>query len=133
AVAARLVQRPVRQLVGMPLPNHPAGGRLDGGLLAGALAAVAGAAAARWLDTAVGGTPTTAGALVQGMLSGVLVGVVFLTVVWLVDRRDVTPLLAGVLRRLGRAGRRAPAAPAEGTGEGGVPPERGDGKETVSR
>lgn len=103
------------------------------GLLAGTLAAFAGTALARWLDTAGGGTPTTPGALVQGMLSGVLVGVVFLAVVWLVDRRDVTPLLAGVLRRLGRAGRRGPAAPAEGTGEGDIPPERGGGKETVSR
>ncbi|MFI7517362.1 murein biosynthesis integral membrane protein MurJ [Micromonospora echinofusca] len=103
------------------------------GLLAGALAALAGTALARWLDAVGGGTPTTPGALVQGMLSGVLVGVVFLAVVWLVDRRDVTPLLAGVLRRLGRAGRRGPAAPAEGTGEGDIPPERGGGKETVSR
>ncbi|MGC4792148.1 murein biosynthesis integral membrane protein MurJ [Micromonospora sp. DT178] len=103
------------------------------GLLAGAVAALAGTAVARWLDAAAGGTPTTPGALVQGMLSGVLVGVVFLAVVWLVDRRDVTPLLAGVLRRLGRAGRRGPAAPADGTGEGDIPPERGGGKETVSR
>ncbi|MDT0532109.1 lipid II flippase MurJ [Micromonospora sp. DSM 115977] len=103
------------------------------GLLAGALAALAGTALARWLDAAAGGTPTTPGALVQGMLSGALVGVVFLAVVWLVDRRDVTPLLAGVLRRLGRAGRRGPAAPADGTGEGDIPPERGGGKETVSR
>ncbi|MER7420948.1 lipid II flippase MurJ [Micromonospora peucetia] len=103
------------------------------GLLGGALAALAGTAVARLLDTAAGGTPTTPGALVQGMLSGVLVGVVFLAVVWLIDRRDVTPLLAGVLRRLGRVGRRGPAAPAEGTGEGDIPPERGGGKETVSR
>ncbi|MEU4776124.1 lipid II flippase MurJ [Micromonospora sp. NPDC023644] len=103
------------------------------GLLAGTLAALAGTAVARWLDTAAGGTPTTPGALVQGMLSGALVGVVFLAVVWLVDRRDVTPLLAGVLRRLGRTGRRGPAAPAQGTGEGDIPPERGGGKETVSR
>ncbi|WP_433394100.1 murein biosynthesis integral membrane protein MurJ [Micromonospora sp. KLBMP9576] len=103
------------------------------GLLAGALAALAGAAGAHLLDTATGGTPTTPGALVQGMLSGVLVGVVFLAVVWLADRRDVTPLLAGVLRRLGRAGRRGPPAPADATGEGDIPPERGGGKETVSR
>ncbi|MCX4389992.1 virulence factor MviN [Micromonospora peucetia] len=103
------------------------------GLLAGALAALAGTAVARLLDTAAGGTPTTLGALVQGMLSGVLVGVVFLAVVWLVDRRDVKPLLAGVLRRLGRVGRRGPAASADATGEGDIPPERGGGKETVSR
>ncbi|PWU47318.1 virulence factor MviN [Micromonospora sp. S4605] len=97
------------------------------GLLAGVLAAAAGAAAAHWLAAAGDGTPTTLAALVQGMLSGVLVGVVFLAVARLTDRRDVQPLLAGVLRRLGR-GRRAGGARPDG-----VPPERGDGKETVSR
>lgn len=97
------------------------------GLLAGVLATAAGAAAAHWLAAAGDGTPTTLAALVQGMLSGVLVGAVFLAVARLVDRRDVQPLLAGVLRRLGR-GRRA-----GGGRPGGVPPERGDGKETVSR
>ncbi len=40
----------------------------------------------------------------QGMLSGVLVAVVFLAVVWLVDRQDLRPLLTGLGRRLRRAG-----------------------------
>ncbi|PZF98579.1 murein biosynthesis integral membrane protein MurJ [Micromonospora deserti] len=102
------------------------------GLLAATLAALAGVAAARWLDAAAGGTPTTAGALVQGMLSGVLVGVVFLAVLLLIDRRDVQPLLAGLRRRLGGAGRRGPG-PGGRRAEDGIPPERGDGKETVSR
>ncbi|SCL34097.1 putative peptidoglycan lipid II flippase [Micromonospora nigra] len=100
------------------------------GLLAGVLAAAAGAVLACLLDDAAGGTPTTGAALLQGMLSGVLVGVVFLAVVWLVDRRDVRPLLAGVRRRLRRRG-----ADAGRTGERhqGIPPERDDGKETVAR
>ncbi|MEH0846064.1 lipid II flippase MurJ [Micromonospora sp. CPCC 205711] len=99
------------------------------GLLAAALAAPAGVVAARWLASLADGTPTTAEALAQGMLSGAVVGVVFLAVAWLADRPDLRPLLAGVRRRLGR--RRA--APRRGPRSEGVPPERGgDGKETVS-
>ncbi|WP_435209021.1 murein biosynthesis integral membrane protein MurJ [Micromonospora sp. bgisy143] len=99
------------------------------GLLAGVLAAFAGLGLSRWLDRLDGGTPTTAGALGQGMLSGVLVGVVFLVVVWFVDRRDVRPLLTGVARRLrrGQRGRAGTSTP------GAVPPESGDGKETAVR
>jgi putative peptidoglycan lipid II flippase len=102
------------------------------GTLAGVVAALAGVGVTRLLDTPGDGTPTMAAALGQGMLSGVLIGVVFLAVVWFVDRRDVRPLLAGVLRRLGRAGRRGPRDRA-GAPAGAVPPERGDGKETVHR
>ncbi|WP_328853396.1 virulence factor MviN [Micromonospora globbae] len=98
------------------------------GALGGALAGVA---VSRWLDTPGDGTPTMWAALGQGMLSGVAVGAVFLAVVWLVDRRDVRPLLAGVLRRLGRGGGRGPGN-AAGAERDGSPPERGDGKETVS-
>ncbi|MGC4757566.1 murein biosynthesis integral membrane protein MurJ [Micromonospora trifolii] len=98
------------------------------GGLAGVLAGLAGWGLSRWLDQLDGGTPTTAAAFGQGMLSGVLVGVVFLAVVWFVDRRDVAPLLAGVLRRLGRRGPSG-GAPTPGAGS----PERGDGKETATR
>ncbi|MEV5695261.1 murein biosynthesis integral membrane protein MurJ [Micromonospora globbae] len=98
------------------------------GALGGALAGVA---VSRWLDTPGDGTPTMWAALGQGMLSGVAVGAVFLAVVWLVDRRAVRPLLAGVLRRLGRGGGRGPGN-AAGAERDGSPPERGDGKETVS-
>ncbi|MEV4483863.1 murein biosynthesis integral membrane protein MurJ [Micromonospora coxensis] len=97
------------------------------GLAAAALAAPAGAATARWLAER-GGTPTTAEALVQGMLSGAVVGVVFLAVAWLTDRPDVQPLLAGVLRRLGGRRRTTP----RDRQDGGAPGP-GDGKETVSR
>ncbi|MFC5927744.1 murein biosynthesis integral membrane protein MurJ [Micromonospora vulcania] len=97
------------------------------GVLAGALAALAGWGLARWLATPGGGTPTMAVAFGQGMLSGALVGVVFLVVVWFVDRRDVRPLLAGVLRRVGRRNRAGTPAPSV------VPPEQGDGKETAAQ
>ncbi|TDB76973.1 murein biosynthesis integral membrane protein MurJ [Micromonospora sp. KC721] len=95
------------------------------GLAAAGLAAPAGWFAARWL--AGDDTPTTAQALAQGMLSGVVVGAVFLAVAWLTDRPDVQPLLGGVLRRLGLRRRHTPPGPPDGSF-----PERGDGKETVS-
>ncbi|GAA2715840.1 murein biosynthesis integral membrane protein MurJ [Micromonospora olivasterospora] len=99
------------------------------GLFAGALAALAGSATAGWLAGA--GTPTRPAAVVQGMLSTAAVGVAFLAVAYLADRRDVRPLLAAVRRRLTRAGRRA--GPGDGPRrEDMVPGERGDGKETVS-
>ncbi|WP_432954203.1 murein biosynthesis integral membrane protein MurJ [Micromonospora haikouensis] len=101
------------------------------GLLGGGLAALAGAATAHALAGAGAGTPTTLAALVQGMLSAVVVGVVFLAVAYLADRRDVRPLLAVVGRRLPGALRRGgrPGGPRQ---RDGVGPERGDGKETVS-
>ncbi|WP_076473018.1 murein biosynthesis integral membrane protein MurJ [Micromonospora avicenniae] len=102
------------------------------GLLGGLAGALAGVGVLRWLDTPGDGTPTMAAALGQGMLSGVLVGVVFLTVVWLVDRQAVRPLLAGVLRRLGRGGARGRGNAGAEQEQDGSPPERGDGKETVS-
>ncbi|MFI6271834.1 murein biosynthesis integral membrane protein MurJ [Micromonospora zamorensis] len=100
------------------------------GGLAGVLAALAGLGLTRWLDTPGGGTPTMAAAFGQGMLSGVLVGVVFLAVVWFVDRQDVQPMLSRVLRRLPRRG---PRGRGGGTTSGAVSPERGDGKETAAR
>ncbi|OZV75387.1 virulence factor MviN [Micromonospora echinospora] len=78
------------------------------GVLAAAVAALAGAQVAGALAGTGGGTPTTSRAVLEGMLSGVVVGVVFLAVAYPADRRDVRPLLAGLLRRLpgrGRAGR----------------------------
>ncbi|MFI6824181.1 murein biosynthesis integral membrane protein MurJ [Micromonospora sp. NPDC050187] len=78
------------------------------GVLAATVAALAGAQVARMLAGTGAGTPTTPRAVLEGMLSGVVVGVVFLAVAYPADRRDVRPLLAGVLRRLpgrGRVGR----------------------------
>lgn len=94
------------------------------------LAALAGLGLTRWLDTPGGGTPTMAAAFGQGMLSGVLVGVVFFAVVWFVDRQDVQPMLSRVLRRLPRRG---PRGRGGGPTSGAVSPERGDGKETAAR
>jgi putative peptidoglycan lipid II flippase len=99
------------------------------GLLAGGVAGLGGVATSRWLAGLGDGTPTTSEALVQGMLSGVVVGALFLAVAWLTDERDVRPLFTAVLRRLGRG--RPPTA--AGAQEDQIPPERGDGKETVSR
>ncbi|MEU8301728.1 lipid II flippase MurJ [Micromonospora sp. NPDC048909] len=96
------------------------------GLLAAAVAGLGGAGTARALASLGDGTPTAPWALAQGMLSGVVVGALFLTVAWLTDARDVRPLLAAVTRRLGR--RRPPAGPQDDQRPG----KRGDGKETVS-
>ena len=52
-----------------------------------------GAAVAAGLAGLGDGTPTTPWALAQGMLSGVVVGVLFLAVAWLTDARDLRPLL----------------------------------------
>ncbi|WBB52350.1 lipid II flippase MurJ [Verrucosispora sp. WMMD573] len=71
------------------------------GLLAGGTAAVAAVAMLRLLG-AGDDPPARWTALMQGMLSGVLVAVVFLAVVWLVDRQDLRPLLTGLGRRLRR-------------------------------
>ncbi|MFI6266829.1 murein biosynthesis integral membrane protein MurJ [Micromonospora sp. NPDC051006] len=96
------------------------------GLLAAAVAGLGGAGTARALASLGDGTPTAPWALAQGMLSGVVVGALFLTVAWLTDARDVRPLLAAVTRRLGR--RRPPTDPQDDQRPG----KRGDGKETVS-
>lgn len=90
------------------------------GLLAAAAAAVAGTAAPRWLPGLSDGTPTKAGAVLQGMLSVVVVGAVFLGVAYPLDRHDVRPLTSALRRRLRVASRRAR-------------PSRRDRKETVSR
>ncbi|GAA0396829.1 lipid II flippase MurJ [Micromonospora gifhornensis] len=90
---------------------------------AGLLGATAGALAALGLLRLLAdadGTPTRWVALGQGMLSGALVGVVFLAVVWLVDRRDVRPVLAGLRRRL--------PARVRGRQADGNRPEQADGK-----
>ncbi|MFG2058059.1 murein biosynthesis integral membrane protein MurJ [Micromonospora sp. NPDC048930] len=103
-------------------------GRAGGaGLVAAAVAALGGVAVSRWFAR-LAGTPTASEALVQGMLSGVVVGALFLAVAWLTDERDVRPLLAAVARRLRR--RRPPG------GSDDTPTDqasgRGDGKESMS-
>jgi putative peptidoglycan lipid II flippase len=70
-------------------------------LLAAGLAALAGALVAGW--SSPGGDPPAAGAVAgSGMLAGVVVAVVFGAVAWALDRRDVRPMVAAVVRRLHR-------------------------------
>jgi putative peptidoglycan lipid II flippase len=97
------------------------------GVLAGGLAAAAGATVAGWL-AAGNPTPTQVDSVLQGMLSGAVVALVFLAVAHPLDRHDVQPLVATARRRLGGLGRGATG----GRPAGGVRP--GDeGKETLSR
>ncbi len=95
-------------------------GRAAGAGLLGATAGTLAALGLLRLLADADGTPTRWVALGQGMLSGALVGVVFLAVVWLVDRRDVRPVLAGLRRRL--------PARVRGRQADGNRPEQADGK-----
>jgi putative peptidoglycan lipid II flippase len=76
------------------------------GVLAGILAATAGSAVAAVPGLAAT-TPTKGAALAQGILAGVVVGLVFLAVAFLLDRRDVRPLVAAARSRAASLGRRA--------------------------
>ncbi|HEY2947312.1 MAG TPA: lipid II flippase MurJ [Micromonosporaceae bacterium] len=77
------------------------------GSAAAAAAGLAGWAVSRWFDAALGGTPNDVAAVIQGMLCGVVVVVVFLGVAYPLDRRDVRPMVAAVAGRLRRVtGRR---------------------------
>ncbi|MBO4208313.1 murein biosynthesis integral membrane protein MurJ [Micromonospora echinofusca] len=110
AVVARRAGRPA--LAG-------AGRAAAAGLAAGATAALAGAGGAAWLAAGGDGTPTKPVALLQGMLSAVVVAAVFVAVAYLLDRSDLRPLLAGLARRAGRLSRVGPTArrdPADGSG-----------------
>ncbi|RKR91755.1 putative peptidoglycan lipid II flippase [Micromonospora pisi] len=98
------------------------------GLAAGTAAALAGSAVAHWLPGVLPATPTKVDALLQGMLSGVVVAAVFLAVAYPLDRHDVRPLVGSVTRRLSRLTRRLRL----GAGRDGTRPGRGDAKETVS-
>ncbi|WP_326559375.1 murein biosynthesis integral membrane protein MurJ [Micromonospora sp. NBC_01796] len=98
------------------------------GLAAGAVATLAGIAVLRWLPGLFAGTPAKVDALLQGMLSGVVVGAVFLAVSYPLDRHDVRPMIGSVGRRLSRLTRRKRS----GGGPDGPHPGRGDEKETVS-
>jgi putative peptidoglycan lipid II flippase len=86
---------------------------------AGLVACAAGIGVRRlvWGDA----TPGVAGALGQGMLSGAVVAVAFLGVAYVLDPRDVRPLLAGLARRVVRTAgqaRRSRPSPATDTRHG---------------
>ena len=72
------------------------------GIVAAGTAALAGWGVVAGIGHLVGVTPTVGGSLLQGVLGGLAVLVVFLGVAWLLDRRDVAPLAATVARRLAR-------------------------------
>ena len=73
-------------------------------LVAGGVAAVSATLAGRAVVALAGPTPDAGTALWSGMLAGVVVGVVFAGAAWLLDRRDVGPLVVAVARRLRRPG-----------------------------
>ncbi|MCI4065528.1 virulence factor MviN [Micromonospora sp. R77] len=103
--------------VGGGLPRWPgSAGPGAAGLLAAVVAGSGGAVTSWWLVALGDGTPTTAQAL-QGMLSGAVVGVLFLAVAWLADARDLRPPSPPSRRRLGR-----PRPPAPTDGPAGPPP-----------
>jgi putative peptidoglycan lipid II flippase len=78
---------------------------LGAAVVAGIVACGAGVGARRllWGDA----TPGVAGALGQGMLSGAVVAAAFLGVAYVLDPRDVRPLLAGLARKVARVADRA--------------------------
>lgn len=98
------------------------------GLAAGTVAGLAGTVIAHWLPGVLPGTPTKVDALVQGMLSGVVVAAVFLAVAYPLDRHDVRPLVGSVSRRVGRLTHRLRS----GAGRGGTHPGREEKEEKVS-
>jgi putative peptidoglycan lipid II flippase len=80
------------------------------GLAGAAVAAASGLGVLRLLGTVIDGTPGDATAVPEGMLSGVVVCLVFLAVAYAGDRHDVRPMVAGVARRLRAGSRREPGA-----------------------
>jgi putative peptidoglycan lipid II flippase len=78
-----------------------------GRALVAASAASAAAGAAGWavvtaVEPASGSTPGVLGSVVEGMLGGVTVAVVFLAVAFVLDRRDLGPLVGTLWKRLRR-------------------------------
>jgi putative peptidoglycan lipid II flippase len=72
------------------------------GIVAAAVAALAGWATVAGVGHLIGGTPTVVGSLVQGMLGGAVVVVVFVAVAFPLDRRDMAPLAMTLRRRIRR-------------------------------
>jgi putative peptidoglycan lipid II flippase len=72
------------------------------GIVAAGAAALAGWAAVTGAGHLLGATPTVIGSLAQGMLGGIVVAVVFAAVAYPLDRRDMAPLAATLLRRIRR-------------------------------
>jgi putative peptidoglycan lipid II flippase len=75
--------------------------------VAGACAAVGAVTGLRWAGWH-GGTPGPGGAAVQVVLGGVVATAIFGAVAYALDRRDLQPAAASVLRRLRHDARTAP-------------------------
>jgi putative peptidoglycan lipid II flippase len=100
--------------------RHAGAGALAGlgratavGVAAAALAAAAGWAAVHGAGRLLDGTPAAVAAVVQGMLGGVVVAVVFAAVAYPLGRRDVQPLVTALTRKLRR--NRSRTTPDRGT------------------
>ncbi len=88
------------------------------GIVAAAAAGLAGWAAVIGSGTLLVGTPTAAASVLQGMLGGVVVALVFAAVAYPLDRHDMRPLAATLAGKVGRrSGRRRPAAPTAATSD----------------
>jgi putative peptidoglycan lipid II flippase len=72
------------------------------GIVAASVAALAGWAAVTATGHLFGPTPTVPGSLGQGMLGGIVVAAMFAAVAYPLDRRDMAPLAATLLRRIRR-------------------------------
>jgi putative peptidoglycan lipid II flippase len=72
------------------------------GIVSAGVAALAGWAAVTGIGHVLGPTPTVFGSLLQGMLGAIVVAVVFAAVAYPLDRRDMAPLAATLLRRIRR-------------------------------
>jgi putative peptidoglycan lipid II flippase len=71
-------------------------------VIAAAVAGLAGWGVVTGLRSAVRPTPGVLGSLVEGMLGGVAVAVVFVVVAFVLDRRDLGPPVGALRKRLGR-------------------------------
>lgn len=121
-------------LLVLAVRRHAGGAALAGllkvtavGLTAAVAAGAAGRACVGALDGRLPDTPTGAASVLQGMLGGVMVVVVFAAVAYPLDRRDVRPLLAVLGRRWSRRRRTPPpgtAATPAGTTRPGHPEAR---------
>ncbi len=87
------------------------------GIVAAAVAGAAGWAAVIGAGNMLVGTPTAVLSVVQGMLGGVVVALVFAAVAYPLDRHDVRPLAATLAGAGRRPGRRRPTAPAAATSD----------------
>ncbi len=89
------------------------------GIVAAAAAGLAGWAAVAGTGMLLVGTPTAVASVLQGMLGGVVVALVFAAVAYPLDRHDVRPLAATLAGKVGRrSSRRRAAAPTAAASDG---------------